>query len=113
MARPRTFASTGSPSVTVPAGRHLTVETLSLQVDVSPSGSKLEAFVRYTSGGQNVTLFVPLTYAYTQPSNGFDFYVALQAVRLYVDPGTSLEVSIYSPTGGGGTLFLTVSGQLT
>jgi len=38
--------------------------------------------------------------------------VALQAVRLYADPGTSIEASIYSPTGAGGTLFLTVSGQL-
>jgi len=61
MAKLRTFASTGSPGVTVPAGRQLIVETLSLQVDVSPSGSKLEAFVNYTSGGQRITLFVPLT----------------------------------------------------
>jgi hypothetical protein len=107
-----TFARTGSPGITVPAGRHLIVETLSLQVDVSPPGSQLEAFVNYTSGGQSITLFVPLTYAYTEPGTRFDFYVAMQAVRLYADPDTSIEVSIHTPTGEGGTLFLTVSGQL-
>jgi hypothetical protein len=53
------FGQTGSPQITVPAGRHLVIETLSVQLDVSPSGSKLEAFVSYTSGGNNVTVFVP------------------------------------------------------
>src|SRR4051794_36152824 len=112
MPTPRPFGSTGSPSVAVPAKRRLIVETLSIQVDVSPSGSRLEAFVRYTCAKQQVTLFVPLTYAYTDPGTGFDFHVAALAVRLYPDPGTSMTVSVHSPTGAGGTLFLTVSGQL-
>jgi hypothetical protein len=89
----------------------LVIETLSVQLDVSPSGSKLEAFVNYTSGGNNVTLFVPLPYAYTDTGTGFDFYVGMQAVRLYADPGTVLTVSGAGP-GGTGTLFLTVSGYL-
>jgi hypothetical protein len=105
------FAQTGSPQIAVPTGRHLVVETLSVQLDVSPSGSKLEAFVNYTSGGNNVTLFVPLTYAYTDTGTGFDFYVGMQAVRLYADPGTVLTVSGAGP-GSTGTLFLTVSGYL-
>jgi hypothetical protein len=105
------FGETGSPGITVPAGTHLIVETLSVQVDVSPSGSKIEAFVNYTCAGKNVQLFVPLTFAYTEPSNGYDFYVAMQAVRLYADPSTSVAVTAYSP-GSPGTLFLTVSGYL-
>jgi hypothetical protein len=105
------FGQTGSPQVAVPAGQHLVVETLSVQLDVSPSGSKLEAFVTYTSGGNNVTLFVPLTYAYTDAGTGFDFYVGMQAVRLYADPDTTLTVSGAGP-GSTGTLFLTVSGYL-
>ena len=80
------FGETGSPGITVPAKRHLVVETLSVQVDVTPPGTKVEAFVNYTCGGKKVQLFVPLTYAYTEPSTNFDFHVALQAVRLYVDP---------------------------
>jgi hypothetical protein len=67
------FGQTGSPQIAVPAGKHLVVETLSVQLDVTPPGSKLEAFVTYTSGGNNVTLFVPLTYAYTDTSTGYDF----------------------------------------
>jgi hypothetical protein len=105
------FGQTGSPSIAVPAGKHLVVETLSVQLDVTPPGSTLEAFVTYTSGGNNVTLFVPLTYAYTDTSTGYDFHVGMQAVRLYVDPGTALAVS-GTGSGSTGTLFLTVSGYL-
>ena len=103
----------GLPStITVPTTRHLMIETLSLQVDVTASGSKIEAFINYTSAGKSVTLFVPLTFAYTQTSNGFDTYTATQAVRLYADPGTSISLTAFSPTGSTGTLFLTVSGYL-
>ena len=78
------------------------VETVSVQVNVSPPGSKLEAFVNYTCLGQSVMLFVPLTYAYTDTGTGFDFYVAMQAVRLYADPDTAMTVTVHSPTGAGG-----------
>src|ERR1700721_609336 len=82
------FGETGSggfglpTAVSVPAGQTLVIETLSLQLDVTPAGSQLEAFVNYPSGGKSVTVLVPLTFAYTQPSNGFDTYSATQAVRL-------------------------------
>jgi hypothetical protein len=106
------FGATGSPSVAMSAGRHLVVETLSLQLDVTPRGSQLEAFVNYTCGGNNVSLFVPLTFAYADPGTGYDFYVALQGVRLYADPGTLITVTGNSPGGSTGTLFVTVSGYL-
>jgi len=99
------FAATGSPSITVPNTKQLIVETLSVQVDVTPSGTRLEAFVNYKSGGQDISLFVPLIYAYTEPSTHFDFHVAMQEVRLYPDKGTTMAVTVH-----GGTLFLTVSG---
>ena len=106
------FAATGSPSITVPNTKQLIVETLSVQVDVTPSGTRLEAFVNYKSGGQDISLFVPLIYAYTEPSTHFDFHVAMQEVRLYPDKGTTMTVTLHAPGGNGGTLFLTVSGQL-
>ena len=106
------FGETGSPVVAVPAKRHLVVETLSVQVDVTPPGTKIEAFVNYTCAGNNVSLFVPLTFAYTDPGTHFDFHVALQSVRLYADPGTSIVVSAFVPGGSPGTLFVTVSGYL-
>ena len=106
------FGETSSPSITVPTGKHLVVETVSVQVDVTPLGRQMEAFVNYTCGGKSVSLFVPLTFAYGQTSNQYDTYVALQAVRLYVDPGTTVTVTTFTPTGSTGTLFLTLSGYL-
>ncbi len=100
-------------SISVPANKHLTIETLSIQMDVTPANSQLEAFVNYTSGGNSVTVFVPLTFAYTQTSNGYSTYIATQSVRLYADPGSSVSVTAYTPTGSTGNLFLTLSGYLT
>jgi hypothetical protein len=111
MATLKPFAATGSPSIAIPPGKRLVIETLSVQVDVTPPGSRLETFVGYTCAGQNITLFVPVTYHYTEPGTGFDFFIGMQAFPLYPDPGTSMTVSIHSPTGTGGTLFLTVSGS--
>jgi hypothetical protein len=106
------FAATGSPGIVVPSKRQLIVETLSVQVDVNPPGARLEAFVSYKCAGQDIQLFVPLTYAYTEPATNFDFHVAMQSVRLYPDKKTTMSVSVYAPQGNPGTLFLTVSGQL-
>jgi hypothetical protein len=98
---------------TVPTGKHLIIETLSVQADVTPSGSKIEGLLTYKSGGKNITLFVPLVYAYTTTSNNFDTYAAAQAVRLYADPGTVVKFSVVTPNGASmGTPFVTVSGYL-
>jgi hypothetical protein len=82
-------------------------------MDVTPANTQLEAFVNHTSGGNSVTVFVPLTFAYTQTSAGYSTYIATQSVRLYADPGSSVSVTAYSPTGSTGTLFLTLPGYLT
>jgi hypothetical protein len=67
-------------------------------------GSKPADFiVNYESSGQNISLFVPLTYAYTEPSTHFDFHVAMQGVRLYPDKGTTMTVTVHAPGGNGGT----------
>jgi len=104
------FGNTASYSIKVPTAHHLVIESLILQVDVTPPGSKLAASVNFTSGGKSVTIFVPLSFAYTEPKTNFDFYVATQKVRLYADPGTSITLIPYSPTGTTGTPLLTVSG---
>lgn len=116
------FGETASPgfgystaTITVPAKEHLIIETLSLQVDVTPPGSQVGAVVTYTSEGKNVSLSVPLTFAYTSPSTQFDTYVATQAVRLYADPGTTVNFIAVNPegsTGSTGTPFISVSGYL-
>lgn len=100
------------PTIKVRSTRHLFIETLSLQVDVTSSGSKIEAFVEYTSGGERVTVFLPVTYTYTTTVSGFDTYVATEEVGLYADPGTSVTFTTFSPTRSIGTPFMTVSGNL-
>lgn len=55
------FGATGSPSVIVPVEKHLVLETVSVQVDVTPPGSQLEAFVNFTCKGKRVQVFVPLS----------------------------------------------------
>ena len=75
-------------------------------------GNKVEAIVNYRSGGKDVTMFVPLTFAYTDIKDGFDFYVATQAVRLYADPGTVVSLQTFVPSGFALSSFLTVSGYL-
>ena len=51
------FEETGSPGITVPSKRHLVVETLSVQVDVTPPGSKVEAFLVLKTSRSGVYLF--------------------------------------------------------
>jgi hypothetical protein len=100
-------------TITVPTGKHLIIETVSVQADVTPAGSNVEGFVNYTSGGKSLTLFVPMTFQYTTTSNGYSTYAATEAVRLYADPGTIVKFSAFTPPGGSiGTPFLTVSGYL-
>jgi len=97
-------------TITVPSGKHLEIETISIQADVT-SGRGLEAFVDYTTGGNAATLFVPLTFAQTEGS-GYDVYVAMQNVRLTADPGSTVKLEPNSVSGSTGTSFLTVSGYL-
>jgi hypothetical protein len=48
------FGVTNLDSITVPTGRHMVIETLSIQVDVRPPGSKIAAFISYKSGRNDV-----------------------------------------------------------
>ena len=107
-----TSAASGFPptTITVPAGKHLVIETISIQADVT-SGHGLEAFVDYTTGGNASTLYVPLTFAQTEDS-GFDVYVATQNVHVVADLGSAVKLEPDSESGSTGTTFLTVSGYL-
>jgi hypothetical protein len=70
----RPFAATGTESPSrVKTSDRRDVECASGRG--APPGTRLEAFVNYTCGGQNIQLFIPPTYAYTEPATNFDFHV--------------------------------------
>lgn len=96
-------------SFTIPKGKHLVIETVSVNVDVT-SGNSIYAQVDYTTGGIGGNVFLPLAYSYTE--SGYDTYVATASVRVYADPGSTVRLSTSSPTGSTGTDFLSVSGYL-
>ncbi len=107
-------ASSGfSPATfTVPTGRHLVIQTVSVDVDVT-GGNTIFAEMTYTTAGNtDGHLFIPLTYS-NHAASGYDTYLAALPVQLYADPGTAVELSVSSPSGGStGTVFLSVSGYL-
>jgi hypothetical protein len=97
--------------LTVPAGKHMVVTTVSIDTTVSAGGS-LEVFLRYTSGGNSGYLFIPMTRAGTA-STGYDEYVATVPVQIYADPGTPVYADADALSGNlGGSMFCTVSGYL-
>lgn len=99
-------------SVTVPAGKHLVIQTISVRGGVT-SGDNLQADVDYVTNGVTGFVLVPLTYAYTNSSLGYDFYVGTVSVDVYADPGSTVELTLFSPTGTFDESLISVSGYLT
>jgi hypothetical protein len=98
-----------TPTVSVPSGKHLVVQTVSITADLTTGSTAPFVDLVYTSGGTAADLYVPLTFVYT--SSGFDYYEATVPANIYADPGTSLTLDLTS-TGSFGFKFLTVSGYL-
>lgn len=103
------FVSGSASTVNVPAGKHLVVETLSVDTDVT-TGHDVEVYIQFVTNGVGAYLFIPLTKDYT--SAGYDDYIATASVHIYADPGSSITLSPASITGSTGTTFFTVSGYL-
>jgi hypothetical protein len=110
--RPFTATTAGISPVHVPAtAATLVVQTVSVQVDVT-SGHHTSARIEYTSVGEAVAVYLPLSFAYSEPATGYDVFHAAAPMTLYADPDTDIVLTQYSPVGTGGTSFLTVSGCL-
>ena len=104
------FSNSGeSNGTTVPVGKHLVVETVSVFLYV-PSGNKVGAFLKYKTGGVAARMLLPVTYQYSDSGN--DLYFATATVRLYADPSSQVLVDAYSPSGVGVGTQCTVSGYL-
>lgn len=105
------FGSSGlSGGATVPAGKRMVVQTVSVEFTISTGGGAI-AFVRYknAAGGEGY-LSVPTTVVGNQ--GGFDRRVGLAPVTLYAGPGqVYCEPSALSGNLGG-AVFCHVSGYL-
>ena len=111
---PFTVTSAAAASFTqfsVPSGKHLAIQTVSVRVAVT-TGDKVNAVFEHRTNGTFGELFVPLTLAFTFGGN--DYYVATLPVDVYADPSST--VAFHASDVGAGTTaqtFLTVSGYLT
>ncbi|HTD17017.1 MAG TPA: hypothetical protein VK673_17675 [Chthoniobacterales bacterium] len=78
---------------TVPAGKRLVIETISAEIFV-PIGQQVSAQVNTRmDNGFSPFVILPFTYKFT--NNSEDGYIATIAVRMYSDPGTTPEVTIF------------------
>ena len=77
---------------TVPAGKRLVIETISAELFV-PVGQQVTALINTSMNNFQPFVWLPFTYKFT--NNSEDGYIATIAVRMYSDPGTTPEVTIF------------------
>jgi hypothetical protein len=87
------------PSFTVPAGKRLVIETLSIYVALAPGQLGLVK-LGTLAGGVGVTHVFPLTKTYSL-SSGEDVYTGLHSIRMYADPGSTVFITAERNTVAG------------
>ena len=93
-----------SPTLTVPAGKRLVIETFSMYVDVT-TGNAATFALEYTASGQKQQVMIQ---SQKLTNGGIDQYLATQNVRLYADAGTPIR--LVTSSFGTLTSYLTISG---
>ena len=78
-------------SYTVPPGKRLVIEHASVIADIG-RGEKVHAFVRGGNGFQDAINPFTMTFQVTVGTN--DMFVGSQPMKLYAEPGTTIEVLI-------------------
>ena len=97
---------------TVPAGKRLVIEFISVSAQVPP-GQHLELATVQTLAGGHGAAHQLLIHAQPDAVIGDDIYRAVQELRLYADPGTSVQVLVRRNSGlGEATFGVTISGYL-
>jgi len=104
------FAAEGSPNITVPRGKTLVVETLSVHAEGQSNDDGMEASVAFQTRGVVVTLFLAPS-STVHYLNGEQHWAATIPAKLYVDGGSTISMSQLG-IDRGTYLALTVSGYL-
>jgi hypothetical protein len=101
----------GGTIYTVPLGKRLVIEYVSMTASI-PVGEVAELRVQTTAGGAGIVHYLPLT-APAVLFNGFGRVSTGQQLRLYVDPGDSVNLeAIRSDSAGDGFFRFSLSGYL-
>jgi hypothetical protein len=103
----------GDTITTVPIGKRLVLEYVSVRGAVLTGQKMLAPGITLTTGGSVVSHYLT-TSAFQGVLTGRDVYVSSQEVRLYADQGTEVSGFAYrdSPTGNGANVTFTISGYL-
>jgi hypothetical protein len=107
----RGFAS----SSTIPVGRRLIIEYISAFARVAPGQRVWELLVTPTVGGSVVNTDLLMTLQSTYRNGAYDGLVSSRPVKLYGDPGTSIDVSAFLTTVNGAIpadVWVKLSGKL-
>lgn len=94
---------------TVPAGKCLVIETVSLRVEATP-GQEVLGAIAFRSGGIYTDFFIPLS---VTTLTGISFHQATQPIKVYADASTPVWGYIRLNTNVSGTVVrFSVSGYL-
>lgn len=101
-------------SFTVPAGKRLVIEYVSMGSGSVPVGQHLFIIITTTVGAVGAFHFVAVTpQGSIPPPNAADTFVASQPMRVYADPGTTVTIQMQRDSADGACgPNLTVSGYL-
>ena len=101
-------------SFTVPVGKRLVIEYVSMGSGSVPVGQHLFIILLTTVGGVGAFHYVAVTpQGSLPPPNAADTFVASQPMRVYADPGTTVNIQMQRESGVGACEpNLTVSGYL-
>jgi hypothetical protein len=95
---------------TIPAGKRLVIEFISVSAQVPP-GQHLELATVQTLAGGHGAAHQLLIQAQPDAVIGDDIYRAVQELRLYADPGSTVQVLVRRNSGlGQATFGVTISG---
>jgi hypothetical protein len=99
-------------SITVPAGKQLIVEFVSISAAV-PTGQKLRSSISTTVGGSTASYAVPVNSQ--DPANDTtDVIIANQALKVAADPSSTVSLyAVRNSSKGTATVTISVSGYFT